>query len=67
MELIRSRYYLSTQVLDEEFITKLAHKSGNDHTKTKKLIDYINHLKGKSLHNEADLIELNKKTQDFKI
>ena len=67
MELIRSRYYLSTQVLDEEFITKLAHKSGNDQAKTKKLIDYINHLKAKSLHNEADLIELNKKTQDFKI
>jgi uncharacterized protein DUF4350 len=67
MELVRSRYYLSTQILDEEFITKLANKSGNDPAKTKKLIDYINHLKGKSLHSEADLIELNKKTQDFKI
>jgi hypothetical protein len=67
MELVRSRYHLSTQILDEEFITKLAHKSGNDLDKTKKLIDNINHLRGKSLHNEADLIELNKKTQDFKI
>ena len=67
MELVRSRYHLSTQILDEEFITKLAHKTGNDLDKTKKLIDYINHLRGKSLHNEADLIELNKKTQDFKI
>ncbi len=67
MELVRSRYHLSTQILDEEFITKLAHKSGNDLDNTKKLIDYINHLRGKSLHNEADLIELNKKTQDFKI
>lgn len=67
MEVVRSRYYLSTQSLDEIFITKLAQKSGNNFEQTKKLIDYINHLKGKSLHSEADLIELNKKTQDFKI
>jgi hypothetical protein len=67
MEIVRSRHYLSTDKLDRAFIEKLAMKSGNNLQKTQKLIEYINHLKGKSVHNEADLISLNKITQDFKL
>lgn len=67
MEVVRSRYYLSTETLDRTFVEKLAQKSGNNVDKTQKLIDFINHLKGKSLHNEGDLLALNKITQDFKL
>ncbi len=67
LEIIRSKYYLSTQTLDDVFVQKLSQKSGNPLETTKKLIQYINHLKGKSVHVEADLIELNKKTQDFNL
>lgn len=67
MEVVRSNYYLSTEKLDQAFIEKLALKSGNNLQKTQKLIEYINHLKAKSVHTEADLISLNKITQDFKL
>ena len=67
MEVVRSRYYLSTELLDEEFVHKLAQKSGNNLNQTKKLVNYINHLKAKSFHSEADLIALNKIIQDFKL
>ena len=67
MEVVRSHYYLSTEQLDEEFAEKLSLKSGNNLQKTQKLIRFINHLKGKSVHTEADLISLNKITQDFKL
>ncbi len=67
MEVVRSRYYLSTELLDEQFVHKLAQKSGNNLNQTKKLIDYINHLKAKSFHSETDLIALNKIIQDFKL
>ena len=67
MEVVRSHYYLSTEQLDEEFAEKLSLKSCNNLQKTQKLIRFINHLKGKSVHTEADLISLNKITQDFKL
>ncbi|NND63653.1 MAG: DUF4350 domain-containing protein [Flavobacteriaceae bacterium] len=67
LEVVRSKYYLSTQLLDDTFILKLSQKSGNPKDKTQKLIEYINHLKGKAVHSEQDLIELNKKTQDFNL
>ncbi|MBT8254933.1 MAG: DUF4350 domain-containing protein [Bacteroidia bacterium] len=67
MEVVRSKYYLNTQELNDAFITKLAQKSGNDQEKTRTLIDYIKHLKTKSFHTEADLVEFNKKTQDFNL
>ncbi|MGB3342599.1 MAG: DUF4350 domain-containing protein [Aequorivita sp.] len=67
METIRSNYYLGTADMSEEFINKLALKSGNSFEKTQQLIRFIEHLKGKSVHSEADLLELNKKIEAFRL
>ncbi|MBT0608399.1 DUF4350 domain-containing protein [Aequorivita echinoideorum] len=67
LETIRSRYYLNTNEISEEFINKLATKSGNSIEKTQKLFNLIRILKGRSVHSEADLLELNKKIEDFRL
>lgn len=67
METIRSNYYLGTAEMSEEFINKLALKSGNSFEKTQQLIRFIEHLKGKSVHSEVDLLELNKKIEAFRL
>ncbi len=66
LEIVRSKFYLDSSVLDEAFAEKLALKSGNNAEKTKKLIRSINHLKAKAMHSEADLLELNKLLEDFR-
>jgi hypothetical protein len=67
LEMVRSKYYLSTDQLDDNFIEKLALKSGNPLATTKDLIEFINHLKAKTLFIEKDIISLNKKIEDFKL
>ena len=67
LETVRSHYYLNTAELDDEFIQKLALKSGQSLDKSTKLIKLIRHLKGKAVHSETDIIELNKQIEDFKI
>ena len=67
MESIRSKYFLNTNDITEDFIKKLALKSGNTFEKTQQLMQFIKHLKEKSVHSEADLLELNKKIEAFRI
>jgi|SRR5690554_879549 len=67
LEEIRSNFYLDTQNLSEDFIKKLAVKSGNNEDETRNLIAFIKHLKGKSVHSEQDLIQLNKKIDNFRL
>jgi hypothetical protein len=67
LEVVRSKYYLDTTELNSEFIQKLALKSNVSLEKTTKLIQLINHLKGKAVHSEQDIIALNKQIEDFKI
>lgn len=67
LEMVRSKYYLDTTELNSEFIQKLALKSNVSHEKTRALIQLINQLKGKAVHTEEDVIELNKQIEDFKI
>ena len=62
---VRSKFLIETQEMSEEFIRKLALKSGNDYHKTKDLIEFIEKLKEKPNHSENDLIELNKKIENF--
>src|SRR5690606_31850597 len=50
LENIRSKLYLNTENLSQDFIKNLASKSGNTEEKTSELIEYIIHLKGKSSH-----------------
>lgn len=63
---LRQRYFLDTANLNEKTITLLAAKSGKPLEESKKLIDFIVHLKNKKVHSEADLIALNKKITTFK-
>lgn len=62
---VRSKFFLETQEMSDEFIHKLALKFGNDYHKTKDLIEFIEKLKEKPNHSENDLIELNKKIENF--
>ncbi len=63
---LRQRYYVNTDTLTEKTFTTLAAKSGKTVEESKKLIEFIIHLKNKAVHSEADLIELNKKITAFK-
>lgn len=65
LEHIRSKYYLNTQELSENFISKLAIKSSNKKEDTKAIVDFIVYLKSKNTHTEADLIQLNKLIETF--
>ncbi len=65
LEKVRSQYYLDTNSLNEEFCKKLALKSNTDLEETTKLINTIKMLKGKSLHSEQNLIQLNKLLEEF--
>ncbi len=67
LEKIRSSYYINTNILDADFIAKLAVKTSHSLEETKELIDYINILKSKAIHTEEDLIKLNKKIEEFTI
>ena len=67
LEIVRSKFYLDTNELSETFTEKLALKSGNNLERTKKLIRTINHQKSKAFHSEADLLELNKLLEDFRL
>ncbi len=67
METLRSKYYVNTNEITEDFIKKLALKSGNTLEKTQKLMHLIKHLKEKSVHSEADLLELNKQIEAFRL
>ena len=67
MESLRSKYYLNTNEITEDFIKKLALKSGNTLEKSKKLMHLIKHLKEKSVHSEADLLELNNQIEAFRL
>ncbi|MDP2685973.1 MAG: DUF4350 domain-containing protein [Aequorivita sp.] len=67
LESLRSKYYLNTNDITEDFIKKLALKSGNTFEKSQKLMHLIKHLKEKSVHSEADLLELNKQIEAFRL
>ncbi len=67
METLRSKYYLNTNDITEDFIKKLSLKSGNTLERTQKLMHLIIHLKEKSVHSEAELLELNKQIEAFRL
>lgn len=65
LEKIRTDFHLNTQVLDEEFINRLAAKSGKKAEDVKNLIHYIRWLKTQENVSEAQLIKLNKFIEAF--
>ncbi|GAA3613756.1 DUF4350 domain-containing protein [Flavivirga amylovorans] len=65
LEKIRTDYNLDTSTLNDEFIIKLAAKTGKKKDDVKKLINYINWLKSKNEFFEENLIKLNKHIEAF--
>ncbi len=65
LEKIRSTYYINTNSLDKKFIDRLAVKTNHSIDETAIFIGYINDLKSKAFHTEGDLVELNKKIEEF--
>ena len=65
LEKIRSDLNISTDVLNEEFIEKLASKTGKKTEDVKKLVNYINLMKSKNEFFEENLINLNRHIEAF--
>lgn len=65
LEFIRTKYYLNTIELNQQFIDKLALKSENTKEDSKALVNYMVYLKSKNSHTEQDLIQLNKLIEKF--
>jgi len=63
---VRSTFYLDTHTIDDRTALNLAAKSGKPLAETKELIEFIVYLKGKTMHTEDNLIQLNKKITSFK-
>lgn len=63
---LRRQYYVDTTVIDEQFTTQLAIKSGHSLKETKELIEFIIGLKKRSIHSEQDTIALSQKINTFK-
>jgi hypothetical protein len=65
LEKVRSQYYLDTSNLNQEFIEKLAAKSGNKLESTKELISYILYLNQKEDGVPNELMNLSKRIDKF--
>jgi len=65
LEHVRKRYYLSTDKLDEEFIKKLALKSGKSFEDIQQLITLVIKMKAHKFSTEEPLKKLNKQLENF--
>ncbi len=63
---IRNKFYVNTNTLNEEFYIALNKLSGVQVEELKKLFEFCEALKKANALNEYDLIELNKRINDFK-
>ncbi len=64
-EHIRSKYYLNTLIIDDEFAEKLAHKSGMPLADTKGLISLIQYVRMEEKISDQHLIRLNELIEEF--
>jgi hypothetical protein len=67
LEHLRTQYHLKTNVLDNEFVTTLAHKSGADIKLIHELINQVIQVRTQSNISDAELINLNKNIEQFNI
>ena len=65
LESIRSKYHLSTEKLDANFVKKLALKSGNSHEQVQQLITLILKMKSNNFMTKDPLVILNKEIEKF--
>jgi len=66
LEYLRSSYTISTNQLNEDFMKKLAAKSGRELAAIKQLIDTIITIRQQSAVSEQQLIALNTRIENFK-
>ncbi|MCK0188505.1 DUF4350 domain-containing protein [Arenibacter sp. F20364] len=66
LENLRTNYHLNTATINEKTATLLAARSGKPLSEAQDILDTIVHLKNKRSHNEQDVIQLNKKLNQFK-
>ena len=64
-EHIRNRYFISTAVVNDEFINSLSGKSGVPREKTKQLFSLIERLQSGEQVDDASLLQLNTQIENF--
>ena len=64
-EYVRTRYYLNTTKINEEFISALSRKSGVDHAGTEQLVKTIQLVQQQNDINDDELLSLNRQVQNF--
>jgi hypothetical protein len=67
LEHLRTRYGLKTNILNEEFVIALSHKSGVDATLIRELINQITIARSDARISDKELIALNKNIEQFNI
>ncbi len=65
LEMIRSKYHLSTENLNEDFVNKLALKSGNSKVQIQQLVTMIIKMKSHTFMTSEPLVQLNKEIEKF--
>ncbi|MFL9485137.1 DUF4350 domain-containing protein [Chitinophagaceae bacterium LWZ2-11] len=65
LEHIRSKYFLSTSTIDDEFVRKLSVKSGYDENETRKLIDTVHAIQVSTSINQKQLADYYNQFQKF--
>lgn len=65
-EHLRNHYYIDTQEINDRTASDLATRSGKSVSETKALLDLLISLSDKKQHTEQDLIDLDKKINQFK-
>ncbi len=66
LEYIRVNFYLSTSDFNQEFIEKVTTRSGIEKTKVAQLFALIQHIQRVNSVSQTDLLELNKRLEEFK-
>lgn len=64
LEYVRTNYYLKTNLLDQEFIDRLAQKAGIERSFAEDVIMHIHYIRGQRV-SDAELIKLNQLIQQF--
>jgi hypothetical protein len=65
LEKVRNKYYISTSVLNDQFIEALASKSGVPQDEIRILVKYFEAVKTAHSITETQLLDLNKKIESF--
>ncbi len=66
LEYIRTKFFLTTTIFDKEFIDKIVERSGMEKGKVSQLFALIQHIQKANSINQSDLMELNKRLEEFK-